>query len=269
MRFRIIGPGRAGGAFARALTKAGWEFDRSYGRHGDLLSAAAGIDVLMICVPDRAVRSVASAVAPGDAAVVHVAGSLGLDVLAGHKRIGSVHPLMTMPDADRGAARLLDNCHFAVAGDAVTTKIAEALGGKPFTVNDEQRALYHATAAVASNHTVALMAQVERLAAAAGVPAEAYWPLMSASMVNAAETGAGAALTGPAARADWDTLRSHRRALTQVSQQERTAKDEAAKDEGPEGETTDSEATDDVSLYLALAAAAAHLAGHELPEDLR
>lgn len=255
MRFRIIGPGRAGGAFARALTEVGWELDRSYGRHGDVSTAAAGIGVLLICVPDQAVRTVAAAVAPGDAVVIHVAGSLGLDVLAGHHRIGSIHPLMTLPDAERGSVRLLENCHFAVAGDPMTTTIAEALGGRAFTVEDNQRALYHAAAAVASNHLIALMAQVERLAAAAAVPAEAYWPLMRASLENAAEATPGSALTGPAARADWDTLSRHRAALVAIGN-EHTASD------------NDEPAAAEVSLYLALATEAARLAGHELPEDL-
>ncbi|MEM7324561.1 MAG: DUF2520 domain-containing protein [Actinomycetota bacterium] len=248
MRFRIIGPGRAGGAFARALTQVGWELDRSYGRHRDVSAAAAGVPILLICVPDRAVASVAAAVSPGDAVVLHVAGSLGLDVLAEHERIGSVHPLMTMPDAERGAARLLDSCHFAVAGDPVATAIVEALGGLAFTVEDEQRTLYHATAAVASNHLVALTAQVARLATAAGVPAEAFWPLMAASLTNVAETDPATALTGPAARADWETVRRHRTALATLAPAAAPA--------------------EDLVLYETLAAAAARLAGHEPPEDL-
>ncbi len=244
MRFRIIGPGRAGGAFARALTSVGWELDRSYGRHGDLTTAADGVPVLMICVPDRAVESVAAAVRPGDAAVVHVAGSLGLDALGDHERVGSVHPLMTMPDAELGAQRLLDGCYFAVAGDPIATTIAAALDGHPFTVDDEQRSLYHAAAAVASNHLVALAGQVERLAKEAGVPPEAYWPLMAATMQNVASAGPAAALTGPAARADWDTVRGHRSALEAIS-------------------------SDDVSVYMALVAETARLAGNEPPEDLQ
>ena len=244
MRFRIIGPGRAGGAFARALTSVGWELDRSYGRHGDVSAAAAGVPVLMICVPDKTVESVAKAVNPGDAVVLHVSGSLGLDVLAGHDRTGSIHPLMTMPDAERGADRLLDNCHFAVAGDPTSTKIADALGGQAFTIEDDRRALYHAVAAVASNHLVALAGQVERLAGAVGIPPQAYWPLMVASMTNVAETDPSTALTGPAARADWDTVRAHRAALESIS---------------------DTEA----ALYLTLAAEAARLAGHDLPKDLQ
>lgn len=243
MRFRIIGPGRAGGAFARALTDVGWDLDRSYGRHDDLSSAASGIPVLLICVPDHAVKSVAAAVNPGDAVIVHVSGSHRLDVLGNHERVGSVHPLMTLPDSERGAARLLDGCNFAIAGDPVAAAIVDALCGRSFFVEDDQRNLYHAAAAVASNHLVALAAQVARLAKAAGVPAEAYWPLMTASLANVSEVGPTDALTGPAARGDWETMRRHRAALASVS-------------------------AEDVDLYSALASEAATLAGRQLPEDL-
>ena len=103
---------------------------------------------------------------------------------------------------------------------------------------------YHATAAVASNHLVALTAQVARLATSAGVPPAAYWPLMIASMANVAETDPATALTGPAARADWDTVRGHRSSLRQLSES-------------------------DEALYMVLAAEAAALAGHQLPKDLQ
>jgi len=217
MRFRIIGPGRAGGAFTKALTGVGWQLDRTLSRGDDPANAAEGVDLVLLCVPDGAVATVAGVIAPGDAAVVHVAGSLGLDVLSGHSRAGSVHPLMTMPDADRGAA---------------------------FEVRDAERMRYHATAAVASNHLVALTAQVARLATSAGVPPAAYWPLMIASMANVAETDPATALTGPAARADWDTVRGHRSSLRQLSES-------------------------DEALYMVLAAEAAALAGHQLPKDLQ
>ncbi len=244
MRFRVIGDGRAGGSFARALSAVGWQLAGVAGRGDDIAGAADGVDALLLCVSDGAIEAVASSVEPGSAPVIHVSGSRGLDVLAGHRRKGSVHPLMTLPDAERGAARLRDRCRFAVAGDPVTGELVDALGGTAFEVPDERRALYHAAASVAAGHVVALAAQVERLAKAAGVPSDAYWPLLLAAVDNMVETDPAGALTGPAARADWDTVRAHVGAVGSVSATDR-------------------------SLYLALAAEVAALAGHQLPEDLR
>ena len=83
------------------------------------------------------------------------------------------------------------------------------LDGQAFEVADEHRAEYHAAAVIASNHLVALLGQAERVAAAAGVPLEAYLDLVRATVDNVAELGPAAALTGPAARGDWATIDHH------------------------------------------------------------
>jgi predicted short-subunit dehydrogenase-like oxidoreductase (DUF2520 family) len=80
-------------------------------------------------------------------------------------------------------------------------------------VADADRAAYHAAAAIASNHLVALLGQVERVAARAGVPLEAYLDLVRVTLDNVAEMGPAAALTGPVARGDWATVERHRAAL--------------------------------------------------------
>ena len=100
-----------------------------------------------------------------------------------------------------------------MAGDPVTRCVAEALGGKVFEVDDQDRAAYHAAAVIASNHLVALMGQVERVAASAGLPLEAFAGLMRAASEDAFSLGPRRALTGPAARGDWETVERHRTAL--------------------------------------------------------
>lgn len=206
---RIVGLGRAGRSFHRALTDAGWDVD-GVGRGAALGDAGAGADLVLICTPDDAVADVAAAIGPTDAVVAHVAGSLMLDVLRPHARIGSVHPLMSLPDADIGSQRLTDDGWFALAGDQpLLAAMVQALGGRSFVVEDEQRAVYHAAACVAANHVVALVGQVERLAARLGVPTEAYQKLTADSVANAHALGAAAALTGPAARGDDDTIARH------------------------------------------------------------
>lgn len=240
MQFRIIGPGRAGGAFALALSSVGWTHVESLGRDDDLSRAADSVELVLLTVPDNAISTVAAAIQPADATVVHVAGSQRLDVLAPHESVGSIHPLMTLPNATSGAERLLASCRFAVAGDDVCHQIANALGGVAFSVEENNRATYHAAASIASNHLVALTAQVQRLAEQAGVPPDAYWQLMEASLANVIATDPATALTGPAARGDWNTIRKH---LATLDRRDRR-------------------------LYLALMAEAATLATQALPDDL-
>jgi predicted short-subunit dehydrogenase-like oxidoreductase (DUF2520 family) len=175
--------------------------------------AAAGVDLLVIATPDAAVAEVAAAVEPvGTTVVAHLAGSLGLDVLAPHPRRASVHPLVALPDPELGATRLR-GATFAVAGDPVAEDVVRALGGRAFTVDDDHRAAYHAAACIASNHLVALLGQAERVAATAGVPLDAYLDLVRATVENVAALGPARALTGPAARGDTATLERHRAVL--------------------------------------------------------
>jgi predicted short-subunit dehydrogenase-like oxidoreductase (DUF2520 family) len=60
---------------------------------------------------------------------------------------------------------------------------------------------------------VALLGQVDRVAADTGVPAGAFLPLIRASLDNVEDLGASAALTGPVARGDADTIARHLDAL--------------------------------------------------------
>jgi predicted short-subunit dehydrogenase-like oxidoreductase (DUF2520 family) len=250
----VVGAGRAGGAFHGALTDAGWDVidlpGRGVGAPGTATGAGSGrdatagplgaADLVLLTVPDDAVADVARALPPTTAVVAHVAGSLGLDVLAPHHRVASIHPLMSLPDATTGARRLREGCTFAVAGDPIVVDVVADLGGTAVEVPDDRRALYHGAATVAANHLTALCDQVERLADLAGIPAAAYWRLMDTTLQNVGRVGARAALTGPAARGDWRTLRRHLQALPD----------------------------DERALYVALGRRAAALGGRELPADI-
>src|SRR5690606_10158439 len=155
----------------------------------DLSGAADGTDLLVVATPDAAVAAVAAQVRPVASTVIaHLAGSLGLDALAGHPRRAALHPLVALPDPAVGARRLR-GAWFAVAGDPLAGEVVDALGGRSFAVADADRAVYHAAACVAANHLVALLGQVERLAAGVGVPFAAYLDLARATLDNVAELG--------------------------------------------------------------------------------
>jgi predicted short-subunit dehydrogenase-like oxidoreductase (DUF2520 family) len=211
---RIIGPGRAGTSLAAALSVLGWDVVGFLGRHNDLTGAAFGVDVLVIATPDDVVASVAASVAPHpDTTVMHLSGSLGLEALAPHTRTAALHPLVPLPNAVVGATRLASGVTFAVSGEPVARQIALSLGGRVVEVDDADRATYHAAACIAANHVVALLGQVERVAAAAGLDLEAFLPLTRAAVDDVGTLGPRRALTGPAMRGDWDTLSRHLDAL--------------------------------------------------------
>jgi predicted short-subunit dehydrogenase-like oxidoreductase (DUF2520 family) len=188
-------------------------------RHGeDLRGAARDVDLLVLATPDGAVAEVARAVEPVPTTVVaHVAGSLTLEVLAPHPKRASLHPLRSIPEPTTALA----GAWFAVsfnddAGDDLVTRAVHDLGGRAIVVADEHRPAYHAAATIASNHLVALLGQVERIAAAAGLPLDAYLDLVRGTVDNVERLGPAAALTGPVRRGDWVTVEAHLAALPEA-----------------------------------------------------
>ena len=211
---RIIGPGRAGTSLAAALAAHGWDVVGFLHHYDDLAEAAHGVDILVIATPDDAVAHTAAAVTPvAGTTVLHLSGSLGLDALAPHPRRAALHPLVPLPNAVVGATRLASGVTFAVSGEPVARLLALSLGGRVVEVADADRAAYHAAACIAANHVVALLGQVERVAASAGLDLEAFLPLTRAAVDDVAALGPRRALTGPAVRGDWDTLSRHLDAL--------------------------------------------------------
>jgi predicted short-subunit dehydrogenase-like oxidoreductase (DUF2520 family) len=217
MNITIVGAGRAGTSLSIALGRAGHDVRLV---HHDELSALGSPRLVILCVPDDAIRDVALAIAPSDDYVVaHVAGSRTLNVLATHRRVASMHPLMTLPTGELGAERLV-GATYCVAGDEMILDVVASLRGRVITMRDEQRTAYHATAAVASNHLVALMGQVQSLAESVGLSIEDFLPLALQSLRDVADVGAAAALTGPASRGDMATIDAH---LSAIPESERSA----------------------------------------------
>jgi predicted short-subunit dehydrogenase-like oxidoreductase (DUF2520 family) len=214
-RARVIGPGRAGGSLAGALSAVGWDVEL-VGRDGDVARASAGVDLVAIAVPDAAVADVAATVeTDGVAVVAHLSGSLGLAPLAHHVRRAVLHPLVSLPDPVLGAERLRSGAWFGLSteGDQLASEVVAHLGGRAIAVAEADWTRYHAAAVVASNHLVGLLGQVERLAHELGAPLDAYLDLARGSLDNVAALGPAGALTGPVRRGDRETVERHLAAL--------------------------------------------------------
>lgn len=213
-RVRIIGPGRAGTSLHRALSRAHWPVEL-VGRADDVTDAGEGVDLLILATPDAAIADVAASVRPNpDVVVAHLSGSVGLTPLAGHPRVAVLHPLVALPDPERGADRLV-GAWFGLAanGDPLVEEIVDELHGRIVRVAEADWARYHAAAAIASNHLVALLGQVERVAESIGVPLAAYLDLARGALDDVVALGPAAALTGPVRRGDHVTVDRHLQAL--------------------------------------------------------
>ncbi len=209
MNIAVVGTGRAGSSFSLALRRVGHHVESL---HHDALSSLGSPDLILLCVPDDTIGDVAARIAPSDGFVVaHVAGSRTLDVLGPHRRVGSLHPLMTLPDADD--AQRLVGATYCVAGDVLVRRVAESLEGRIISLDDAARTTYHAAAVVASNHLVALMGQVQTLAESIGLSLDDFMPLAQQSLRDVATLGPDVALTGPASRGDMATIDAHLAAI--------------------------------------------------------
>ena len=234
----LIGPGRAGTTIALGLLEQGWTVTAVAGRAPDATSTASaaailatrtalvsevgrGAGLVVVATPDRAIEQAAETAEPSiepGALVIHLAGSRGLDAFDGLLarrtgiRVGALHPLQTFPSTTVGLERL-EGSWAAIAGDPEVAEVAKYLGLRTFELPDTERTRYHTAAVVASNHLVALLGQVERLAASCGVPFEAFGPLVLGSVQNAFQLGPDQALTGPVERGDLSTVERHLREL--------------------------------------------------------
>ena len=222
----VIGAtGRVGTAVSGRLRERGVRLDET------------GPDLVLLCVPDRAISEVAGELEPGPW-IAHVSGATPLAALDPHEQRFSLHPLLSITK-ERGPEQL-DGGWAALTAEtdeARTTgrELAALLGLRPFDLQEEQRALYHAAAAIASNYLVTLHEIAGSLLSNVGAPRQALAPLMRSVIENGFE------LTGPIARGDWETVERHLEAIREAR---------------PDLE----------ELYVALAAETARIAGRKLPD---
>ncbi len=242
----VIGAGRLGATLLRDLAVAGvavrgWArpsprrdlvqaWLRAQGLQGVELAAELPPDLpaVVLAVPDREIASAAAALRQQGARIkvlLHCAGAMPVDPLRVSAALacGSCHPLAAVPDplAPRPAPSPLQGALFAVDGDpaalALARQLAEVLGGVAVAVAAEQRAAYHAAAALIANDWVALADAALRTARSAGLPdAE-----LRRGLLHLASTALGAlqnlpddqsllrGLTGAVARGDAPTLAKH------------------------------------------------------------
>jgi predicted short-subunit dehydrogenase-like oxidoreductase (DUF2520 family) len=196
-RIDVIGSGRVGSAVSARLLERG------------LAVTPHDPDLVLLCVPDRAIAEAAAEITSGPW-VAHVSGATPLAALDPHVRRFGMHPLQTF--TRRRGPEQLDGAWAAVSGEsddalAAATWLAETLGLRPFHLDDDRRAAYHAGAAIASNYLVTLRQAAGSLLEAAGAPPEALDPLMRRVIENGFE------LTGPIQRGDWETVERHLQAI--------------------------------------------------------
>lgn len=241
----IVGAGRVGRALGRLLREVGWKIGvvvtqseassrravRFIGAgkpHGGLTRNVLLSNVILIATPDDAITAAASELTRmgGEElrgkVVLHTSGAQDSRALGPLKEfgasVGSMHPLQTFSGV--GVPDLAEKV-FAVEGDLVAVRtarqIARALGGSPVQIAAGKKVLYHAAAALAAGHVLALVEAATQLLVSLGMKrneaTRALLPLTRQVLDNFERVGPRAAWTGPLARGDYRVVESHLRAL--------------------------------------------------------
>lgn len=234
----VVGAGKVGAVLGAALARAGHRVvavsavsQESQDRAADLLpgvpvrtvpEVVEAAELVLLAVPDDALADLAQGLSTTGAwqagqIVAHTSGRHGAAVLepvrSHHALPIAMHPAMTFTGSALDLDRLHECC-FGVSADERILPIAAALvldmGAEPVTIAEEDRIAYHCALAHGSNHLVTLTSQAMQVLDSAGVdqPAHVLRPLLYAALDNALRLR-DAALTGPVARGDVGTVRTH------------------------------------------------------------
>jgi predicted short-subunit dehydrogenase-like oxidoreductase (DUF2520 family) len=222
VKVAVLGRGRAGSAFAAALTARGARvrtWSRSTTR--SLASVIAGADVVLFCVRDDAIELVADRLAEEGAATrepapvaLHVSGYHGARPLRALARLGwptgSIHPLV--PLTGRTSARDFERAWFATSARGRAAVAASALiaafHGRELRIppGDRGKREWHHAVALVANGSVALFdAALERV----GPEAAPALASVLQRIARRLEGGPRAALTGPVARGEREVVAGH------------------------------------------------------------
>ncbi len=249
MRIGFIGAGHVASAFGRYLHIKGITVSGYFDRHrsktiraaaasqaaafDDAGQVAAASDMVLITTRDDQIESACielckSANVTPDHFIGHMSGAGSIAILQAASNIGaavfSLHPLQAFADPDKAVEQLGDT-FFSLEGDdprlEEVKKLMARLGNPLFLITSEQKALYHLAACIMSNYLVTLMdlglEALNLVGIDSGKGFQAMYPLITGTLENVSNQGTASALTGPIARADVSTIRSHLAALEQAA----------------------------------------------------
>jgi predicted short-subunit dehydrogenase-like oxidoreductase (DUF2520 family) len=241
----IVGAGRVGRTLGKLLRERGWRIGlvatrsrvtsraavRTIGAGQPSVGLAVGLraaDVVLLAVPDDALRAVAADLARIGGSkwrgkiVLHTSGAHGSNVLAPLARLGaatgSLHPMQTfggqiIPEL-RGVTISIEGAAKALR---MARSMARALGGVPVVIAGRDKPVYHATAVLAAGSGFPLIEVCVRMLVGIGFSRrralQTLLPLIRQMLDNIERIGSRAAWTGPLSRGDYTTIAKHVRVL--------------------------------------------------------
>src|SRR5512136_668879 len=238
----FIGAGTTGTALAVRLSQKGWPVvavssrtlfsaQRLAKRVPDCQAYPAAqeladvAEMVFITTPDDVIAQVCSEVHwHKKQSVLHCSGAYSVDILGPAEKlgaaVGSFHPLQTFADVDQAIANMPGSTFALEAEEPLLStlkELARLLDGNWVELKPGDKVLYHAAAVFACNYLVTLVKLAQDLWKDFGVSSKeatrALLPLLRGTLNNIDNIGLPDCLTGPVARGDLGTIKSHLRAL--------------------------------------------------------
>ena len=242
----IIGAGRAGGALALALIRAGVAVEQLvYHRMPPELffdipsntklspwTELSGVDsdIAIIASADPEIRPIGESISTFEKLpkiALHLSGARDSNELVSLRSkgvaVGSMHPLVSISEPVLGSERFA-GAYFCIEGDGMAVDtvrwLVEVLGGRHFAIATEHKPLYHASAVMASGHVTALIDSAIGMLSACGLEEndakKVLIPLIKSTIANIEQQSSEQALTGPFARGDAETVEKHLKAMEET-----------------------------------------------------
>lgn len=200
------------------------------------IDALKQADMWLIATPDNQIESAAkqlqnAKILKPETVIFHCSGLLPSSVLQNKQQdlnVASVHPIHSFA-SPKQSIETFTGSHCAIEGSATAVTQLDALfsslGALTFTLDSQQKSLYHAASVMACNYLVSLLEESHQMLKQAGIDeagsdstenSSPLEPLIRQTLDNYFALGSTQALTGPIARGDTETVKTHIKALQQA-----------------------------------------------------
>ncbi|MBZ9636545.1 Rossmann-like and DUF2520 domain-containing protein [Clostridium sp. FP1] len=179
--------------------------------------------IIFITTPDDSIHEVLQRLSNFDLTnkiICHTSGSLTssifLDINNSDAFAYSIHPIFPFSDK-YNSYKTLQNARFSIEGPEehipVLKDFIQSLGNKSFTINKEDKALYHLASVTVSNLVLSLIntgcSYLSQCGISENDALQALLPLIQNNIDNIKTKGFISSLTGPIERNDLNTVKQH------------------------------------------------------------
>ncbi|NII81664.1 MULTISPECIES: Rossmann-like and DUF2520 domain-containing protein [unclassified Pedobacter] len=235
MKIVLLGSGNVATHLAKALKAKGEDLVQVYSpnlSHAESLAVAIGAeglndlteieqnaDLYIISIKDDAIESVAKSLKNVTGLVVHTSGTTDINILSSQvKKAGVFYPLQTF---SKGKELSFENIPLCIEANdesqlVILSNLAAKISRQVYELGGEKRKVLHLAAVFACNFPNHLYALANKILSQNGLDFEIIRPLIAETADKVMSNLPENVQTGPAVRADENTLNKHLSMLTDM-----------------------------------------------------